>query len=54
MVTEQDLKNLDTDGQLWTELAHIQCAKHPDVMARTVELLEEEDQKGQANILSGQ
>ena len=54
MVTEQDLEGLDTDGCLWNELVHIQCTKPPDVVARAVGLLEEGDQKRQANILRGQ
>ena len=54
MVTEQDLEDLDTGGWLWNELVHIQCTKSPDVAARTVELLEEGNQKRQANLLKGQ
>ena len=54
MVTEQDLGDLDTGGRLWIGLVRIQCTKSPDMVARTIEVLDEMKHKAQANLLRGQ
>ena len=54
MITEQDLEDWKTHGFHFDHLVHIQCTKPPDVMTRTAELLEGENETDCANMLRGQ
>ena len=54
MITEQDLEDLKMNVFVFDCLVHIQCTKPPDVMTRTVELLDGVNETRCANILRGQ
>ena len=54
MITEQDLEDLKTTDVDFNHLVRIQCTKPPDVMTRTVELLDGVNERGYANKLRGQ
>ncbi len=54
MVTDQELEGLKQAVYVWSRLAHIQCAKPPDVVKRTAELLAEVGRDVEGKQLKGQ
>ena len=54
MITEEEVEDLKPAVQPWDCLAQIQCAKTPNVMNRTAELLANVGHTEEANHLKGQ
>ena len=54
MVTEQEVEELKSAEWPWRRLVCIQLTKPPDVVTRTAVVLDEAEEKEEANILRGQ
>ena len=54
MITEQDLEDLKMGNVDFNGLVRIQCTKPPDVVTRTAELLDGQNEIHYANTLRGQ
>ena len=54
MVTEQEVKDMQSAAYFWHHLVQIQCTKSPDVVKRTAELLAEVRRNEEGGRLKGQ